>query len=732
MRRAGILAGAVLAMAVLIPRPATAQVCPRAVVFTLPGVTWADVERVQPPNILAAAEEGAVGSMAVRTVSSRTSYASGFATIGAGTRVEAGRTTGGVVRSIPTQGGLFERNVVVGGFAEMKELVEASTYDARPGALAQTLFDELGTDVYTFAIGNSDPGLEPPAPLGSGRWAPLATMDTSGTAQLAAVSEVVLETSDGYPFGVRTSPETASEAISSALSTQACTLLVVDPGDLTRADELATARGAPVREWSDRALLAADALVGTTRASLTDDDLLVIVSPTSPGWDPEVHLGVAIATGPDFEAGSSLTSGSTRAADLVTLPDVAPTVLAHFDVDRPPEMFGRGFVAEPGGHDDRIAAMVDLDDESVYTHGILADVATGFVVVQVVMLALVVILLRRERGEQRYLDGHPFVRRCLEWGALAIVAFPIAAYFSTPLPAHELRLVGLVPVIVGIDFAVVAIASVLIKEPLDRLMAIALATVAVIVVDLALGGRLQFNSVFGNDPIVAGRFAGLGNIGFAILGVATLLAAALIAHRFDDRPWVTPAIVTLFATAVVADGAPQLGSDVGGVIALVPAMVITGMLVSGRRPNWRVVVLGLLGSLVMLGVFLAIDLARPVDEQTHLGRFYTDVRARGASVFFDTIERKARTNLRVFRSTIWTYLVPPALGVIAYLLFRPRGSWQRLAVEYPKLRAGLIGGLALGVFGFLVNDSGIVVPAMILSFLVPLSLLTHLRMGRAS
>jgi hypothetical protein len=723
----------VAAAVALVPAaPVRAQgSCSRVVVVGLPGVTWADVQRVSPPNILAAAEEGAVGSIAVRTISSRTSYASGFATIGAGTRVDGARTSGGTLGATDVPGGLFQKDVEVAGLSEMQDLAEDAGYNAVPGALGTTLLEERD-DVSMWAIGNSDPGLDPPLPLGRGRWALLATMDDRGVAEFAATSEVLLETADGYPYGIRTSAETAAQAITSALSTDGCPVVVVDPGDLTRADELATAEGRELREWSDRALLAADGLVGSAMDSLTEDDLLLIVSPTSPGWDVDTHLGVAIASGPGFPAGSMLTSGSTRAPDLVTLPDVAPTILAHLDVDKPPEMLGRPFFADPRDGADRIAQMVDLDEESVYSHGIQADIATGYVLFQVFMCALIVLLLRREGDKLGFLEEHPFVRRCLEWGALAVVSFPLAVYLSSPLPARDLGLIGLVPATIALDLILVAIVSVLVAEPLDRLMALALATVGVMVVDLALGGTLQFNAVFGNDPINAGRFAGLGNSAFAVLGACTILAAALMVHRWPDRRWTMPAIAALFALAVIADGAPQLGSDVGGVLALVPAMAVTFMLLLGRRPSWRVVAIGAVAGVVILGVFLAIDLARPEGSQTHLGTFFTDVKERGGGVFFDTIERKARTNLRVFRSTIWTYLVPPALAVIAYLLIRPHGSWRRFAAEYPKLRAGLIGGLVLGILGFAVNDSGIVVPAMILSFLVPLALLTHLRMGRSA
>jgi len=676
---------------------------------------------------VAAAEEGAVGSMSVRTVSSRTSYASGFVTIGAGTRVEGGRTSGGQIGGTAVRGGVFERNVVAGGLEEIRVFVEDAGYNASPGALATTLRDEVNASV--FAIGNSDPGLDPPAPLGPGRWALLAAMDVKGQVQYSATSDVMLETAEGYPYGVRTSPETAALAISSVLETDGCALIVVDPGDLTRADELATTRGEALMEWSDRALLAADGLVGTVLDSLTEDDLLVVASPTSPGWDPETHLGVAIATGPGFTPGSMLTSGSTRAPALVTLPDIGPTVLAHFDVDQPAAMLGRPFVDRPGDGD-RVARMVDLDEESVYSHGIQADIATGYVLFQVLMCALIVVLLRRSGHQRGYLEEHPSVRRCLEWGALAVVSFPLAVYLSSPLPAHELGLIGIVPLTILLDLALVAVVSFVISQPLDRLMALALITVGVMVVDLALGGRLQFNAVFGNDPINAGRFAGLGNSAFAVLGASTILAASLMVHKWRGRPWVMPAIAALFVLAVVADGAPQLGSDVGGVLALVPALAITFMLLLGKRPSWRVLGLGVAAAVVVLAIFLVVDLNRPPEVRTHLGSFFTDVRERGGGVFIDTVERKARTNLRVFRSTIWTYLVPPALAVIAYLLFRPLGSWRRFAEEYPRLRAGLIGGLVLGVLGFAVNDSGIVVPAMILSFLVPLALLTHLRMGR--
>jgi hypothetical protein len=185
-------------------------------------------------------------------------------------------------------------------------------------------------------------------------------------------------------------------------------------------------------------------------------------------------------------------------------------------------------------------------------------------------------------------------------------------------------------------------------------------------------------------------------------------------------------MTAIFVGAVVIDGAPSFGSDVGGVLALVPALAVTGVLLSGRRPNVRVLLIGIAGALIAIALFIAIDLARPPAARTHLGRLVEDVRARGFDVLVGTIERKVRSNLRVFRSTIWTFFVPPALAAMAWFLARPRGRWGRLAEVFPKVRAGLVGGLIVAVLGFAVNDSGIVVPAVVLSFLVPMALLVHL------
>jgi hypothetical protein len=319
----------------------------------------------------------------------------------------------------------------------------------------------------------------------------------------------------------------------------------------------------------------------------------------------------------------------------------------------------------------------------------------------------------------------------LEVAALSVAAFPVSTYLVGGLNGHAIGTLWYIVALVGLAFVLTAALTVLLRNPLDRLLVVSAFTVGVIAIDLFLGARLQIETVFGYSPIIAGRFAGIGNIAFAVLAIAGLLTGTLLIHRWR-APHALFVVGALFAAIVVLDGAPQLGSDVGGVIALVPGLGITLVLLSGRRPSWKTVAVAGGVALVCLGVFLAIDLSRPPESQTHLARLFEDVRARGLDPLADTIRRKAEANLRVFKSSIWTFLVPPALGVLGWLLLRPRGRWRALAATYPKPRAGLAGGLVLAVLAFAVNDSGIVIPAVMLSFLVPMALILHLLIESAA
>lgn len=711
MRVRGLLLAA-LCLA-LVPVPAGAQGCPRVVVFTLPGVTWEDVADHRPPVLMRVVREGATASMSVRTNSARTTYASGFATIGAGTRLDGGESTGGPVSADPSsRPPLYETAVAVAGLAEMDDLAERAGYNAVPGALGGAL-----GDIPSIAIGNAENADPPYAVEGYARYPLLAAMDPNGVVDRAATeTSLVTETTDGAGH--------TSDAIVTA-TTRAldagCAVVVVDHGDLIRAEQGTLLPDGTIDDARTAALAASDRLLAVVHRELDPaQDLLLVLSPTSPAEEPRAHFGVAVAWGGRFAPGSSLSSATTRRAGMVTLPDVAPTVLAHLGLERPSSMLGRPFF-DVAASQDRIGTALELDRESTFVDGIRVPIWTGYVVLQLVVYALIArhLWTRARRAA-------PVRERLLEGGALALLAGPVSTFVIGVLSGHRLGAAGYVAALLLIDAGVVGFIWWQLRDPLDRILAVSAFTCAVLLADLVTGSTLQLNTVFSYSPIVAGRFTGLGNIGFAVLGAAVVLTAASLVRSMGRTGAGLAAAGALFVATIVIDGAPWFGSDVGGVLAFVPSFGLTWLLLRGGKPGFRAIVAIGAGTLVAVALFLLWDLSLPEESRTHLGRFFEDVRARGGEVFTETIARKLRANFRVFTSTVWTYLVPPLLIFVGWLLLHPPGRWQRIRARYPTLQSGIVGGLILSVIGFAVNDSGIVVPAVVLSMLVPAVLIVYL------
>ena len=188
----------------------------------------------------------------------------------------------------------------------------------------------------------------------------------------------------------------------------------------------------------------------------------------------------------------------------------------------------------------------------------------------------------------------------------------------------------------------------------------------------------------GYDPLIAGRFAGIGNPAFGVLAAAALVTAFLFARGWRSA-------LAIGAVAVVVDGAPAWGSDVGGVLALVPGVLIVALAASGRRISWRAVAAGIGAAVVAVTVFAAIDLARPADSRTHLGRFASDVlHGHGGA----TLHRKVVANWDLLTRNPGTVIVPFVLAGLALIALRAGAvpGTTGLAAAYqriPLLRPGL-------------------------------------------
>ena len=697
----------------------------KVLVLSLPSLDWPTVVAEQPAALVALLERSAVGTLSVRTFGPTTSAGEAYATVGAGSRATADGGTEPAVMVGPDAGssGYLDRlaascgcslagwRILQPGAAAIQAANEELLYGARPGALGDAL---AGSGRRTAVVGNADTA-SPTGDVQRHREAVLALMDGHGRVADGSIGPEVSTLDPSAPGGLRSDIDATVAAFRRAWSDADVVLL--HAGDLARADVADPARRS--------ALASADRLVGLALSDVDlDRHLVVVVAPTSgrPGGD---GLTLAAVAGPGVAPGLA-TSASTRRRGYVTLPDVAPTVLAAMGSVVPGHMTGApiqaGAALEPSSFAGRSAALAGIDTLTSFRDRAVGPVSVAFVVVQV--LAYVLAMGAAVRW--------PALRPNAAFVALVTLAVPPLAFLSGLVPYASLGIVGY-PVVLFLAAAALAAGALALASVTRHATGRASALVAplvlvglsvvVLVVDVLTGARLQLNTVFGYSPTVAGRFTGYGNLAFALLSAGAVVIVTggwAVASLLRGRPgrFGLVAAVAVFAAVVIADGHPSLGADVGGVLALVPAAIVVVGLLAGRRLSIRLGAAIAAATVVVLGAFVAVDLARPADARTHLGRtaasFFGD-----ASAMTAIVERKARANVAILTSSPWVLAIPAVLLGCAVLVWRRPPALRRMEAQVPGLRACLVGALVLGVAGGAFNDSGAAVPAMMMAVVLP-------------
>jgi hypothetical protein len=693
----------------------------RVLVVTLPRTTWDRLGDGSVPTLRRFLDGAAVAAMSPRTVGPVTDPGRAYITLGAGNRASTlDPFTDGEAADADedTPAGpasaVFERRsgvtatgrVLALTFPEQVARNDQLLYGAEPGALAQA----LGSDGRRSAVvGNAGQTRNDP----SRRHVALAGVDATGQADVGQVGPDLLVQDELAPFGVRSDPEQVLRAVDEAWAGGA-TLAVVEMSDLERAEQ---ARIQSTPEQGDRqfqqALEDADRLFARLLDTVDPArDLVMVLGPDAPLSGEQ--LTVFGLTGPGVERGWARSS-TTRRDGFVTLTDVAPSILGRLGIEVPDSMNDTPITAV--GADvalgDRIDRLVRDDERARFRDRATGPLTVSFIVLLVVLLLLVAWTLGRRNSwaaPVRYL-------------CLLVMSVPSVMFLAGLLPYGPFTVATYGLVVAGGAALVAAVAQVAGRRDLlaAPLVPAALAVV-VLAVDVAAGGSLQINTMFGYSPIVAGRFAGFGNQAFAIISISTLIVAtagwevwALRRPGSSDRVRLA-AVVGLFVAVVIIDGSPTLGSDVGGVLAMVPAFTVCTLMLAGRRIRARLVVLIGAMTVGVLVLFAALDLARPAESRTHLGRFAQRVLDGDAWVI---LQRKLEANVNILTSTTWTVVIPAALVFLAYLTWRPNRGLVRVNEQHPSFRPFGVSAIVLGFLSWAVNDSGVAIPAMMLTIALP-------------
>ncbi len=659
------------------------------------GLTWSDVSEGATPALWSLLRRGSTGVLTVRSVFPNTCPVDGWLSLSAGTRAAAPESSGGdratsdpcppvpdAVRE-PSPG----EGARVPGWGAYAADAAHRKFDAEPGLLGREVARQGGC---ISAVG-------PGAAVGGA--GPDGTVD-----HYAPWDPGALPTAVG-----------------------ACPVTLLDVGSLRDPADVAAGEARPA---GDRAQQAREIDARVSRVlDVAPADADVLVASLSDAGRSE-RLRLVAAAGPDYPAGD-LTSPSTRQPGLVQSADVAATVLARAGYEVPAGVAGQPLVGGDGAPTtdtaarDRLTHLLDIDEASHEVHPLVPVFFNGVVYAQLAIYLLVLLVWTGRVGSPGTRAG---LLRLVRVVGITAASVPAATFLANLLPWW--RAPSPLAAIVGaVALFVAVISGLALLGPWRRsatapVAVVTLATMLVLAGDVMTGSQLQISSLMGLQPVVGGRFYGLGNVAFSLLATSALFLSTVVAHWLVEqgrRRAAGAAVIGIGLAAVVVDGAPAWGADGGGPPALIPGVAVLALSVLGIRLTWRRV--ALIGTGTVLA-FLAVgflDHLRPTTEQSHLGRFFGSLLDGGAA---DIVLRKAQQNLGILVSSNLTILVPFALAFVIYVLARPT-SWgsralQRSYETVTTLRAGLVAWVVTMTIGFFVNDSGVAIPAVGAAVAVPL------------
>ena len=724
LRRLLALGLVTLALATALPgRPAGAEAKAdrpgRLLVFSMPGVSWADVQDADLPNLRAFVEDAALADLAPRSVTARSGPGDAYLTVSGGSRATTVPSIDGQVLAVDEEsigsaaGDIYQRRTgndpagpyVSLAWPSLERANEAEPYETEIGTLTEAL--ERGS-VAAAAIGNAD-GTDSIGPSYE-RQVGLAVADRTGVIPDGALGKDLLEAAPEEPFGVRLDPEVVDRrfqeiwAASDPAETGGGGLVVVEASDLAR-----TLRYRPIvdderyDEMWEQGLEQSDALLGRLLASVDPaKDTVMVVAPYNRRGDRDLTM-VALR-GPGIEPGY-LRSASTQRAGFLTLVDLGPTILDVFGLPRPTAMEGRPAVDVASGSsvDERIDHLVTRNRESRYREQLLTPTTTLVVVVMAAVLALA-IAAHANRWGRRARSAIAFL------GLVDLAILPasyLARFFALedkPAGFYWAFLLGAAVVIPGVAVAL-ARGRGASRAPLVTVLS---AVGLVLIADVVTGSNLSLGAAFGYSPTGNSRLYGISNYSYGQLAAATCLVAAWLAAVRPGRTGKVASIGLMLATLVVL-GVPTWGSDVGGVLAFTPAVATFAVLVTGRRIRLRTLVAGVAATAVAILAFGLLDLARAPSDRGHLGRLFERIGDEGPSPVIAMVERKLAANLAVSTTSLWVLAIPLAVAFWLYLRRSQRRPFTAVEAAFTTLPAGLWAALVAAVLGSALNDSGAII-----------------------
>ncbi|WP_288816210.1 hypothetical protein [uncultured Varibaculum sp.] len=673
-RRAIALLVFTFAIALLFPPHAQARAHPRVLVLVTSGLSWSDVNPQEKTGreFLEALGPASLANLTRHNAAKTTCPLDGYLTLSTGMRVTA--TQGRASGHCPDIPDVSSGKVAASFLKSWRQDASRQNEQALPGTLGQSL-EESGTKVRAIGEGAAIAAMDSAGKIA--KYSPL-----SDTSRLTSQVKTALADSDVTIVDVGAVSPSAEIKVSptSLNATPADGLPQVDRTSKPRSEQILKALTAALR-------------------GAGEEDLIFGLDVADHSATP--HLGMAFLREPGAKTGI-LRSSSTRQLGLLATVDFTRQILDVSGANGPDYLVGGSFSPE---RDYGLTGNLDwLRNQSLRADQATIVQARFIVLTGIILLlstALLLFLLRRKKLRSSSRTRGLLAGICLSASLLG-PASTVAAYTPTKMlggsegnlttnalkmsaPLLTTQFLLLVLLIAGVFSALCFAGGKLIARKWTYLrysapiLAAAALVLAWILVSLLSGSPDQISAMFSSAATAATRFYGLNNnkysFLFSVLLALECLIFAPLAARFPERRRRYFAYgFLLLAVAVILDGFPWLGADVGGPLAMILGVGITLNWVLGKKVGIGKVVALIMAALLSSSVFVLVDKMASPTSRTHFGRFISEVRGGGGGII---VARKAQAMINSFGGPIgFAVVMTLVLVVITFKVIKNRPGYS--------------------------------------------------------
>lgn len=590
---------------------------------------------------------------------------------------------------IKKENGTEDKNVLYTDIIKLKNNTTSSGYNTFIGYLGENVIKNNGS---TCILGNAD--TDKP-----NRSSIFTVMDSRGIVSCGEVDDILMK-DDFFPYGIRTDYKRLAELYKQFLP--ASSFVVIDTGDMERLESYRTNMGDQAYGSCKTEVL--KKIDGFAEEIFNNGGvgtfILISTFPSEKNYRSKERLTPVIVF--DGQGKGVLHSKSTRREGIILNTDIADYILHKLGYEN------RNNVVEIEKESSWVT-LKEMNKEVVAVSRLRVPVLYNYAAFVIISLVILLLVLIYTAGKKSSL-----MEKIIRITAYTNLSIPLVLLY---MPIFKIFNVYMFIILAFFQSVLISIlVESIAKSELKKIMILNLLLFFGLCLDILLGGHMLKQSVLGYDAIIGARFYGIGNeYAGVFIGCSILLLGCVMELKAVNIRKLYIAVYSCICTTFL--GLAILGANFGGAMAGLVGYTLAYYLIYDIKFSWR----HMANAIVFIGAIIALLIAIDFSglcSTSHIGSFAGDISENGVKVILSTIQRKLQMNLRLIRYTIWTKVLFFTILTIAFLFYKPVKPLRSIFERYKYLNRSWIAVSAASITGFFTNDSGIVMAATAMIYVV--------------